>query len=166
MTISTLILSACQIQPLYSAKPITASSNNSTISEALRSIQISEPNTRLDQLVRNELQFSLSGGTSRTGDLPYTLELKTSKSITSIGISDVDFGPAAFFITITASFVLKDARKAVAIAQGTEEGTAGYDRVDQEFTNIRSERDAEIRAAKAAALRLRQTLALAIEKSS
>lgn len=159
------LLSACQVQPLYSTKPIVANSNTDTLPEALKSIDISPPKTRLDQLVRNELQFKLTGGTERTASLPYSLQLATVKSIRSVGISDVDFGPRAFFVTVTSNYVLRDARKAAPIAQGSQKGTASYDRVDQEFTNVRSERDAEIRAAKAAALRLRQALALAIQNA-
>lgn len=157
-------LSACQVQPLYSNNN-TLTQNAASIPDALKSITIADPQTRLDQLVRNELQFALSGGPERTGVLPYSLDLKTTKSIRSVGISDVDFGPRAFFITITAQYVLKDARKTVPVAQGAQEGTASYDRVDQEFANIRSERDAEKRAAKAAALRLRHALSLALNST-
>lgn len=162
IVLSTLFLVGCQIQPLHST---AALSDASSVSAALSSIDISPPRTRLDQLVRNELQFSLSGGTKPTGDLPFELLLKTRKEVRSVGISDVDFGPRAFFVDIIADYVLKDRRKAVPIAQGTEEATASYDRVDQEFANVRSERDAEIRAAKSTALRLRQILAIALEKA-
>ena len=158
------LLAACQIQALHSTKPQTTDDAGS-IPAALRSIEIADPNSRFDQLVRNELQFTTSGGPEKTGDLPYTLTLNTSKSIRSVGISDVDFGPRAFFITISSKYILRDARLAAPIAQGSQQGTASYDRVDQEFANIRSERDAEIRAAKAAALRIRHALALALEKS-
>lgn len=158
------MLAACQIQPLHSTNP-RATTNTNSIPAVLKSIQIADPQSRFDQLVRNELQFALAGGTERTGDLPYTLSLDTKKSIRSVGISDVDFGPRAFFITISSKYVLKDTRQAAPIAQGTQEGTASYDRVDQEFANIRSERDAEIRAAKATALRIRHALTLALSKS-
>lgn len=158
------MLAACQIQPLHSTTP-QATTNNDSIPAVLQSIQIEDPRSRFDQLVRNELQFAIAGGPERTGDLPYTLSLDTTKSIRSVGISDVDFGPRAFFITISSKYVLKDARQAAPIAQGSQEGTASYDRVDQEFANIRSERDAEIRAAKAAALRIRHALTLALSKS-
>lgn len=157
-----LWLASCQVQPLHST---AALSDGSSISLALASIEIADPKSRLDQLVRNELQFSLSGGTSPTGDLPFELTLNTKKKVRSAGISDVDFGPRAFFIDISSDYVLTDRRKAVPIAQGTEEATASYDRVDQEFTNVRSERDAEIRAAKSTALRLRQALAIALQKA-
>lgn len=150
------------MQPLHSTAAVN--SGNESISEALQSIAISEPKTRLDQLVRNELQFSLSGGAQPDGTLPYTLLLTTTKSVRSVGISDVDFGPRAFFVTVSASYVLNDGRLAAPIAQGTQEGTASYDRVDQEFTNLRSERDAEIRAAKTAALKIRQALAVSLDR--
>lgn len=159
-----IFLAACQIQALHSTSP-QATVDTDSIPAVLRSIEIDDPKTRFDQLVRNELQFAVAGGSKRTGDLPYTLSLSTTKSIRSIGISDVDFGPRAFFVTISSKYVLRDVRKAAPLAQGSQQGTASYDRVDQEFTNIRSERDAEIRAAKAAALRIRQALAIAIEKS-
>lgn len=158
------LMAGCQIQALHSTNS-QASVDDGSIPSVLRSIQIADPKSRLDQLVRNELQFALAGGPERAGELPFTLSLNTKKSVRSVGISDVDFGPRAFFITISSKYVLRDARKAAPIAQGTQEGTASYDRVDQEFANIRSERDAEIRAAKAAALRIRHTLTLALEKS-
>lgn len=157
-------IAGCQIQALHSTGP-QAILGEDSVTAALQSLEIEDPKNRFDQLVRNELQFAVAGGAKRTGDLPYTLSLSSSKSIRSIGISDVDFGPRAFFITISSKYVLRDARKAAPLAQGSQQGTASYDRVDQEFTNIRSERDAEIRAAKATALRIRQALALAIEKS-
>ena len=162
---SVFLLSACQVQPLYSQKTLSQSGQTS-LSAALQSITISDPKTRFDQLVRNELQFYLTSGSGQaSGELPLILELTAEKTGRSVGISDVDVGPRAFFVTITAHYVLKDSRKAAPIAQGSQEGTATYDRVDQEFANIRSERDAEIRAAKAAALRLRQALAIALNKT-
>lgn len=161
--LASSLLAACQVQPLYSTGNLAA--GDKSVPAALRSIAIETPETRLDQLVRNELQFALSGSTDREGSLPLSLELTTTKSVRSVGISDVDFGPRAFFITVSTDYVLRDARKIAPIAQGTQEGTATYDRVDQEFANVRAERDAEIRAAKAAALRLRQALVLALNKS-
>jgi len=136
--ITALWLAGCQVQPLHST---AALSDGSSLSTTLASLEITDPKSRLDQLVRNELQFSLSGGTQPTGNSPYELSFITSK------------------------YVLKDRRKAVPIAQGTEKATASYDRVDQEFANVRSERDAEIRAAKATALRLRQAIAIALKKA-
>ena len=162
LAICALWLVGCQVQPLHST---AALSDGSSISSALASIDVAEPKSRLDQLVRNELQFSLSGGTSPSGELPFELTMRTSKKVRSVGISDVDFGPRAFFVDISTDYVLKDRRKAVPIAQGTEQATASYDRVDQEFTNVRSERDAEMRAAKATALRLRQALAIALKRA-
>ena len=160
--ITALCLAGCQVQPLHSTAALT---DGSSLSTTLASIEITDPKSRLDQLVRNELQFSLSGGTQATGSSPYELSFKTNKKIRSVGVSDVDFGPRAFFIDISSDYVLKDRRKAVPIAQGTEQATASYDRVDQEFANVRSERDAEIRAAKATALRLRQAIAIALKKA-
>lgn len=165
LALSSAYLAACKVEPLYSAAPQAATLETASIPNILRSIEIADPKSRFDQLVRNELQFALSGGTERAGVLPYQLEIDTLKSVRSVGISDVDFGPRAFFITISVNYVLKDARKAAPVAQGVQEGTASYDRVDQEFNNARSERDAEIRAAKAAALRLRHALALALNET-
>ncbi|MEM8796154.1 MAG: LPS assembly lipoprotein LptE [Pseudomonadota bacterium] len=164
--LSTALLSACRVEPLYGSEPIAretaASVDESSVQEELRSIDIAPPQSRIDQLVRNELQFSLTGTTQQTGSLPFELDLKTRKSVRSVGISDIDFGPAAFFITVSADYVLRDRRLAAPIAQGTQAGTASFDRVDQEFANIRSEKDAEERAAKTAALKLRQALAIAL----
>ena len=160
--ITALWLAGCQVQPLHSTAALP---DGSPLSATLASVEITDPKSRLDQLVRNELQFSLSGGTQPTGNSPYELALKTSKKVRSVGISDVDFGPRAFFIDISSSYVLTDRRKAVPIAQGSEQATASYDRVDQEFANVRSERDAEIRAAKGTALRLRQAIAIALKKA-
>ena len=160
--VTALWLAGCQVQPLHST---AALSDGSALGSTLASVEIADPKSRLDQLVRNELQFSLSGGTHPTGNSPYELTLITNKKVRSVGISDVDFGPRAFFVDISSNYVLTDRRKAVPIAQGTEQATASYDRVDQEFTNVRSERDAEIRAAKATALRLRQAIAIALKKA-
>ncbi len=160
--LTALWLAGCQVQPLHST---AALSDGSALGSTLASVEIAEPNSRLDQLVRNELQFSLSGGTQPTGNSPYELRFITRKQVRSVGISDVDFGPRAFFVDISSDYVLTDRRKAAPIAQGTEKATASYDRVDQEFTNVRSERDAEIRAAKATALRLRQAIAIALKKA-
>ena len=155
-------VSACQIQPLHQTSVVNADTSPTTA--VLRSIEISQPKNRIDQLVINELQFGLSGSHRPTGELPYTLNIKASKSIRSVGISDIDFGPAAFFITISVNYVLRDARKAAPIAQGTQMATAGYDRVDQEFANVRSEKDADKRAAQTVAQKLRHALVLAINK--
>lgn len=159
--VSVCLLAACQVQPLHSNGGGNSFESES-IASSLQSVEVSDAKTRFDQLVRNELLFDLAGSSTNSGEFPFLLEINTTKSVRSVGISDVDFGPRAFFVTIATQYVLRDARQLAPIAQGRQEGTASYDRVDQEFANIRAERDAEIRAAKATALRLRHAISLAL----
>ncbi len=158
-----LITAGCQIQPLHSTNSLETNKATKT-QTLLQSIIIEEPKSRLDQLVRNELNFKLSANTSSPNTNALILKLDSTKTIRSVGISDVDFGPRAFFVTVKSEYILSDQVKNMIITKGSQQGTGSYDRVDQEFANIRSERDAEIRAAKAAALRIRHALSLALSK--
>ena len=159
-----LILAGCQVQPLYQVET-TTDGDLSGLTSAFQALEISDPTTRVDQVVHNELAFALTGGTEPTLPISYKLDLKSKVTVRSVGISDIDFGPAAFFVTVTTDYVLRDLERAAPIAQGFESGTAGYDRVDQEFANVRSEKDATERAAKTAALKLRHAISLALKSS-
>lgn len=157
-----IFLVGCQVQPLYKAE-VGGDDDFSNLTTAFQALEISDPKTRVDQVVRNELSFALTGGNEPTLPTAFTLDLKSNVSIRSVGISDIDFGPAAFFITVQTDYILKDLKLAAPIAQGSETGTAGYDRSDQEFANVRAEKDTTERAAKTAAQKVRHAISLALK---
>lgn len=137
-------LQGCQVRPLYAAY--------ASPQPKMASIAVDPVSTRIAQQVRNHLVFLLDRGGSQPVRPAYTLALNvTSRQIGVFVGSSVDSSPTSGKDRVTVAYVLKDASSGTPLKTGTRSAVAAYDLPPQEFTRLRAARDAENRAAIAAA---------------
>lgn len=149
----TALLAGCQVQPLYG--------NRSTV-ESMPSVVISEPTSRVEQQVRNQLVFLLSGGAGEPANPEYNLQLKVTAGSTNY-LSQISSNlPQPGRTTLVATYVLT--RNGQLVKKGTERMDAQLDYTSQQFAQIRAVRDAENRAAKELAELLKLDIAMAVRK--
>lgn len=143
--VAGFMITACQVRPLYSD-----SSAGGT-----QSIGISAPDTRVAQVVRNELVFGFSGGAGETGNPQYDMDLVVS--VLNQGVLPAstagEFNAAR--IVVTASYTLRDSSTGEQLFSGERRAVAALDNPDQEYGRTRAIRDAENRAAREAAAFIR-----------
>ncbi|MCD2174704.1 LPS assembly lipoprotein LptE [Rhizobium sp. C4] len=150
---SALGLSACQVQPLYGKSGLT---------DSLASVGISEPKNRVEQSVRNQMIFLLSGGAGEPANPVYQLELHVSSSNVNY-LSQISSNlPQPGRVTLSARYILT--RDGKLIKQGTQRMDAQLDYTSQQFAQIRAIRDAEDRAARELAEVLKLDIAAALSK--
>lgn len=157
--LAAVTLSACQFQPLYG--PSTdVSGNTSTL---LSQISVETVDTRVGQQVRNHLLFLLNGGNEAT-EPGYKILLQVSsferRTVAHAALSETTAG----FVTVTASYTLIDTSNQKRLSSGSRKASAYFDRTSQIFANQRAVRDAENRAGKEVAEKLRFALALDLRK--
>lgn len=153
-------LSACQFQPLHGSGGATGTSGG------LSTVSVSQVDSRVGQQVRNHLLFLLNGG---FGGAEKTHEARIRVSWDNRQLAAIPNqvnDTTAGVITVTVSYDLISLADGKAIASGTRKTTASYDRTGQVFANKRAERDAENRAAKAAAESLRLAIASDLSRVS
>ncbi len=153
-------VSACQFQPLHGSGGATGTSGG------LSTVSVSQVNSRVAQQLRNHLLFLLNGGFS-SADKTHEARIRVSwdnRQLAAIPnqVNDTTAG----VVTVTVSYDLIDLSDGKAIATGTRKASASYDRTGQVFANKRAERDAENRAAKAAAEALRLAIASDLNRVS
>ncbi len=151
------VLSACQFRPLHQ--------DSSTISDGsvnLSSVTVQDNvNTRVGQQVRNRLLFLLNGGNAPQPTHETRLSVTWfNRQLAAIPAQIAGGGDTtAGTVTVVAKYELFDLSTGKAIARGTRQSAASYDRTGQVFANNRAERDAENRAAKEVAESLRLAIA-------
>lgn len=151
--VSALGLSACQVQPLYGKSGLT---------DSLASVGISEPTNRVEQSVRNQMIFLLSGGAGEPANPVYQLNLRVSSSNVNY-LSQISSNlPQPGRVTLSASYTLT--RDGKLIKQGTQRMDAQLDYTSQQFAQVRAIRDAEDRAARELAEVLKLDIASALSK--
>lgn len=151
--VSALGLSACQVQPLYGKSGLTGE---------LASVGISEPTNRVEQSVRNQMIFLLSGGAGEPANPVYQLNLRVSSSNVNY-LSQISSNlPQPGRVTLTATYTLT--RDGQLIKKGTQRMDAQLDYTSQQFAQIRAIRDAEDRAARELAEVLKLDIAASLAK--
>jgi len=161
--LSSLLAVGCTVQPLYAP---TGSPGVSSPA-ALAPIHIPEVKDRVGQQLRNHLIFLLNGGSGQPGNADYELELKVSTSSTkllTINPTDED-EPTVEKVTVTTNYKLVRTSDDTVLSERRVKATASYDVSGQEFANIRAERDAENRAARDSAERLRALIAADLKRA-
>jgi LPS-assembly lipoprotein len=142
---AALSLAGCQLRPLYASAPGAPGPQSD-----LPSISVQPPQNRIEQVYRNALIFGLRGG----GDgAPPRYELTYRISTRSQGIA-VERGtgtPNAYQITGGVSFLLKDIAADQSLFGASVTAIDSYVRSSQNYSNIRAQRDAENRLARALA---------------
>ncbi|MER9231368.1 LPS assembly lipoprotein LptE [Mesorhizobium sp. M0622] len=158
---SVALVSACTVRPLYSSAPLVAGSQVGAAAE-LASISVKPVKTRYAQQVRNNLIFALGQGAGEPASPVYSLDLGVSELVESAAIEQVttdEDEPTAGTVTLTANYVLSDAKTGTVIARGKRSIPSSYDRPRQEFASYRAQIDAENRAARELADILRLSIA-------
>ncbi|MER8962221.1 LPS assembly lipoprotein LptE [Mesorhizobium sp. M0701] len=158
---SVALVSACTVRPLYSSAPLIAGSQVGAVAE-LASISVKPVKTRYAQQVRNNLIFALGQGAGEPASPVYSLDLGVSELVESAAIEQVttdEDEPTAGTVTLTANYVLSDAKTGTVIARGKRSIPSSYDRPRQEFASYRAQIDAENRAARELADVLRLSIA-------
>src|SRR4051812_25158413 len=140
------MLGGCTVRPLYATTPAGATSPQS----ALPAIDVQAPTTRAEQVFRNNLLFGLSGGadaaTARYG-LVYRMTVREQEIAVERGTGT----PNLYQLTGGVSFLLKDVSSGQSLFGASVTSIDTYTRSSQNFANIRAQRDAEDRLAKALA---------------
>ena len=162
-TLSGLLAAGCTVQPLNAP----SAPANVAASPALASIYIAAVDDRVGQQLRNHLIFLLNGGSGQPANPQYELELTVATADRSALIiqSDVDNEPSASKVTVTANYTLARAADGTVVSKRRAYATASYDVSSQEFANIRASRDAENRAARDVAERLRALIAADLKRA-
>ncbi|MAZ17580.1 MAG: hypothetical protein CL535_14790 [Ahrensia sp.] len=163
VALSSLLTVGCTVQPLYTPTASTGVSSPAT----LAAIHIPEVKDRVGQQLRNHLIFLLNGGSGQPANADYELELNVSTSSTkllTINPTNED-EPTAEKVTVTTKYKLVRVSDDTVVSERRVLATASYDVSGQEFANIRAERDAENRAARDAAERLRAVIAADLKRA-
>lgn len=138
-------LAGCGFSPVYRAKP-----GGSTVISQQVQTHIYPGKDRLDQVLRNELLFLFGQNQATTLDAAsYALSfsavgLSSGAIVSRVGVS------SARIYTLSTTYELSDLSKeeGEVVFSGKTSSQAAYDEFDQQFANLRAERDAEDRTAK------------------
>jgi len=161
--LSSLLTVGCTVQPLYAPTVSPGVTSPAT----LASIHIAEIKDRVGQKLRNHLIFLMNGGSGQPANADYELELAVSTTNTgllTINPTDVD-EPTAEKVTVTTNYKLIRVSDDTVLSERRVKATASYDVSGQEFANIRALRDAENRAARDSAERLRALIAADLKRA-
>ena len=151
--LSTVGLAACTVTPLYSAGPEGAS-----VRTELAAIAVLPAGDRLTQIVRNELVFVF--GTDQTPrDSIYELSLSASSGE---GPNVPAANVALVRLSVTVRYALIEVESGDVVTSGTASADTSYHLSNQGFANLRAREDAEARAARAAADKIRLEVATAL----
>jgi LPS-assembly lipoprotein len=154
----TVALAACTVQPVYAPGP-----SGSSAPAVLSHVVIDPAGDRVSQVVRDKLIFALTGG-GRGGDPLYSMHLTTTVSEAALGLNHVDSAPT-YAVTVAVTYEVTKIGSNGILIRNTSRGTASYDRVNQEFANVRAKLDAEDRAAAVAVADIRLHLAAAVART-
>jgi len=144
------VLAGCQAQPLYGSM---AGQN--------QSITVSTAESRVEQVVRNELVLGF-GGEQQNG--AYQLELTVTSGVGGLLPGGLDNEFSAARTTVTASYVLKAANTGKTVKSGSRFVDAQLDLPSQQFAQERAKLEAEDRAARQVAALVRADVAAALAR--
>lgn len=137
-----LVISGCQVRPLYS----TNSPSGQALNSELSSVDIAPAKNRVDQEIRNHLIFAFTGG-GEAGTPLYRLEMTTKNSAADFDIEAGSGLSTAARVSLTANYRLLRLSDRSELTKGSSFFTASYRKSAQRFANDRALRDAENRAA-------------------
>lgn len=143
MLATTILMASCQVRPLYSEA--------SGVAGKLASISFSEPNSRIEQEVRNRLIFLSSRGAGEPENADYKVELSARSDVISTLLVASSDESRAGRASVSVDYTLKSNKDGHVIRAGNQSATALVDFPAQQFAKQRAIRDAEDRAARQAA---------------
>jgi len=145
LAIAALGLGGCQVRPLYSTTATEAGPQAD-----LPAIDVEPPSGRNEQIYRNALLFGLRGG-GEGAPARYKLTFRMGMTSQATAVERGTGTPNAYLLTGAVSFLLKDVNSEESLFGARVTATDSYTRSSQNFANIRANRDAEERLAKALA---------------
>jgi LPS-assembly lipoprotein len=150
---AVIVLAGCVYRPLYGSVAADGGAD-----DVLSQIWVEEVDTRTAQQLRNHLIFLLQGGRDNH-NARYLAKLRVVDSSREFAaVKNLRYDTAGS-VTINVSYDLIDTSGNVRVAGGSRVATASFDRTGQSFANSRALRDAQNRAAKEAAEKLRLAFA-------
>lgn len=148
-----LALAGCGFRPLYGTSSVSAG-----VASELAAIAVTEPTTRLSQLIRNDL-LSTMRPAGQAGPDRYVLTID-AKSAVDKALEDKPTGMTTRrTVRVNASFVLKDSGTGKQIYSGKTFSHVSFDEVGHSFSNLQAQTDAVERAAHEISLDIRTRLA-------
>lgn len=150
IALGAALLAGCQAQPLYG-----------NLSGQTRSVTVSPVDSRVEQVVRNELVLGFGGEQSAGA---YTLEMTATSNIGGILPGGLDNEFSAARATVTANYVLRTTETGETVKSGTRSADAQLDLPSQNFAQERAKLEAETRAARAVAALVRADVAAALPR--
>lgn len=147
---AALLLSGCGYRPLYGT-----SADHAGVSAMMASVAIPPAETRLGQLIRNDLLSTMKGG---NGDDRYTLILKPAEKTTGV-IEKPQPSITRQAVHVTVSYDLIERATGETVHSGKTFSQASYDVVRQPFADMQAQTNATERAAHEVAADIRTRLA-------
>ncbi|MGI9481336.1 MAG: hypothetical protein ACR2OR_03155 [Hyphomicrobiales bacterium] len=150
-----LALAGCaDVRPLYGTNGSTYSDS---VSSQLADIEMPEPQSRIEQLIRNDLISSMSVAGAH-GNGRFSLALQPHESSQSAFIDTrSEVGRRVYQLSVT--YILTDKTTHQPIYQGKTFSNVSYDRITSEFANMQAKTNAQERAAGEVAQDIRTRLA-------
>jgi hypothetical protein len=135
-----LQLVGCGLHPLYggSRSPLSA--------DEFSDIFVEMPNSRMVQLVRNEMTIGSNGAGSAEG-AKFVLVLTDNNNVSTVLASKTGFNRREM-LDVNVSFILRDNITQKEVFAGRSFAVVPYDRGSSEFNNLQAVEDAQKRAAK------------------
>jgi LPS-assembly lipoprotein len=146
-----LSVSACGFQPLYGTSP-----TGSNVATELSAVAIDEQDTRLGQLIRNDLLSTMSG--TAAGATRYRLQLMALDG-TKTMIENDNEDTRRFNYRVNVAYRLIDRHTGQELNSGKTFSQVSYDRTTSDFSNVQAETNAMERAAKEVGSDIRTRLA-------
>ncbi|MEO0497501.1 MAG: LPS assembly lipoprotein LptE [Pseudomonadota bacterium] len=150
-------LAGCTVTPLEGTGNVSAGGGS------LAGIEFAGPTSRLDQKLRNEL-LALVGREASDEDASIRFEATVTKTLSDVAVLRGTGRSTVGKVQLTAVWAVIDIATGGIKDRGQVSATSSYDQFNQEFANQEAERDAETRAAKELALRLRPLIIRAKSK--
>jgi len=154
LLVAAVALGGCVVRPLYADAP----GSGTPVAARLAQIAVEPARNRPEQVLRNELIFSFTGGETAP-DPQYALRVFLTRTEAAVAVERLSEVPASYLVSLSASFVLSDSTTGRTLLTGNSAADASYDFSSQRFANVRALEDAESRAAKTIAADIRVRLA-------
>ncbi|MCM5559783.1 LPS assembly lipoprotein LptE [Pleomorphomonas sp. JP5] len=154
-------LAACQVRPVYAPAGSVVAGDNPAMVTELASIAIKGQTERVAQALINELIFQLRGGGALV-EPKYRLDLILTTRVSDLAIRAREDIPVAKLVSLTATYTLTEVATGRVVTSDNVYTTSSFDVSSQRYANVRAQRDAEDRAARAAAADIRLRLASAL----
>ncbi|WP_026791435.1 LPS assembly lipoprotein LptE [Pleomorphomonas oryzae] len=155
------LVAACQVRPVYAPVGSSAMGDNPAMITELASIAVEAQTDRIPQALMNELIFQLRGGSALVTP-KYRLHLILTTRVSDLAIRASEDIAVAKLVSLTTTYTLTEIATGQVITSDNVYTTSSFDVTSQRYANVRAERDAEERAARAAAADIRLRLSSAL----